>query len=39
MGLSVPPCDPAVNEYDQMYGIRGDKVESILQITGRGKSQ
>jgi 3-hydroxy-D-aspartate aldolase len=39
MELIVPHCDPAVNEYDQMYGIRGDKVESILQITGRGKSQ
>ena len=25
-GLLVPHCDPAVNEYDVMYGIRGDKV-------------
>ena len=37
--LIVPHCDPVVNEYDQMYGIRGDKVESILTVTARGKSQ
>jgi len=37
--LIAPHCDPVVNEYDQMYGIRGDKVESILTITARGKSQ
>jgi 3-hydroxy-D-aspartate aldolase len=35
----VPHCDPAVNEYDQMYGIRKDKVEVVWPITGRGKSQ
>jgi 3-hydroxy-D-aspartate aldolase len=35
----VPHCDPAVNEYDQMYGIRKDKVEVVWEITGRGKSQ
>ena len=37
--LIVPHCDPVVNLYDFMYGIRNDKVESILQILGRGKSQ
>jgi D-serine deaminase-like pyridoxal phosphate-dependent protein len=37
--LIVPHCDPVVNEYDQMYGIRKDKVEVVWQITGRGKSQ
>jgi 3-hydroxy-D-aspartate aldolase len=37
--LIVPHCDPAVNEYDQMYGIRKDKVEFVWEITGRGKSQ
>jgi D-serine deaminase-like pyridoxal phosphate-dependent protein len=37
--LIVPHCDPAVNEYNQMYGIRGDKVELVWQITGRGASQ
>ncbi len=35
----VPHCDPVVNLYDVMYGIRKDKVESILPILGRGKSQ
>jgi 3-hydroxy-D-aspartate aldolase len=35
----VPHCDPAVNEFDQMYGIRKDKVEVIWPITARGKSQ
>jgi D-serine deaminase-like pyridoxal phosphate-dependent protein len=35
----VPHCDPAVNEYDQMYGIRKDRVEVVWEITGRGKSQ
>ena len=35
----VPHCDPVVNEYDIMYGIRKEKVESILPILARGKSQ
>lgn len=35
----VQHCDPAVNLYDFMYGIRNDKVESILPILARGKSQ
>lgn len=35
----VPHCDPVVNLYDVMYGIRKDKVESVLPILGRGKSQ
>lgn len=35
----VPHCDPVVNLYDFMYGIRGGKVESILPILARGKSQ
>ncbi len=35
----VPHCDPAINLYDFMYGIRNGKVESILPILGRGKSQ
>jgi D-serine deaminase-like pyridoxal phosphate-dependent protein len=37
--LIVPHCDPVVNLYDFMYGIRNDKVESILPILARGKSQ
>src|SRR6476620_5709458 len=35
----VPHCDPVVNEFDQMYGIRKDRVEVVWPITGRGKSQ
>jgi D-serine deaminase-like pyridoxal phosphate-dependent protein len=35
----VPHCDPAVNEYDVMYGTRKDRVEVIWPITGRGRSQ
>jgi 3-hydroxy-D-aspartate aldolase len=35
----VPHCDPAVNEYDQMYGIRKDRVEVVWEVTARGKSQ
>lgn len=35
----IPHCDPAINEYDFMYGTRKDKVVSILPILGRGKSQ
>ena len=37
--LIVPHCDPVVNEYDQFYGIRKDKVEVVWPITARGKSQ
>jgi 3-hydroxy-D-aspartate aldolase len=35
----VPHCDPVVNEYDQMYGIRKDHVEVVWKIDARGKSQ
>ena len=35
----VPHCDPVVNEYDQIYGIRKDKVEVVWPITARGQSQ
>jgi D-serine deaminase-like pyridoxal phosphate-dependent protein len=35
----VPHCDPVVNLYDFIYGIRQDKVESVLPILARGKSQ
>jgi 3-hydroxy-D-aspartate aldolase len=37
--LIVPHCDPVVNEYDQIYGIRKDKVEVVWPITARGRSQ
>jgi 3-hydroxy-D-aspartate aldolase len=35
----VPHCDPVINEYDQMYGIRNDRVEVVWTIDARGKSQ
>ena len=37
--LIVPHCDPAVNEYDQIYGTRQDRVEAVWSIAARGKSQ
>ena len=37
--LIVPHCDPAVNEYDQIYATRGDKVEAVWTIAARGHSQ
>jgi 3-hydroxy-D-aspartate aldolase len=37
--LIVPHCDPVVNLYDQMYGIRNDRVEVVWPITARGNSQ
>ena len=36
--LIVSHCDPVVNLYDQMYGVRGDTVEVIWPVAGRGKS-
>ena len=35
----VPHCDPVVNEYEEMYGIRHDRVETVWTIDARGKSQ
>jgi D-serine deaminase-like pyridoxal phosphate-dependent protein len=35
----VPHCDPVVNLYDVIYGIRRDRVESVWPVTARGKSQ
>jgi 3-hydroxy-D-aspartate aldolase len=37
--LIVPHCDPVVNEYDQMYAIRKDRVEAVWPIAARGHSQ
>jgi D-serine deaminase-like pyridoxal phosphate-dependent protein len=39
LDLIVPHCDPVVNEYDQVYGIRKDRVDVVWPITARGKSQ
>jgi 3-hydroxy-D-aspartate aldolase len=37
--LIPPHCDPAVNLYDYIYGIRNDRVETVWEITARGHSQ
>jgi 3-hydroxy-D-aspartate aldolase len=37
--MIVPHCDPVVNLYDQIYGIRKERVEVVWPITARGKSQ
>lgn len=37
--LIVPHCDPVVNLYDQIYGIRKERVEVVWPVTARGKSQ
>jgi len=37
--MIVPHCDPVVNLYDVMYGIRNDRVEKVVPITARGRSQ
>ncbi len=34
----VSHCDPVVNLYDQMYGVRGGTVEAVWPIAGRGHS-
>jgi D-serine deaminase-like pyridoxal phosphate-dependent protein len=35
----VPHCDPSVNLYDRLYGLRGDRVEAVWAIAARGMSQ
>jgi D-serine deaminase-like pyridoxal phosphate-dependent protein len=37
--MIVPHCDPVVNLYDVMYGIRNEKVEKVIAVTARGRSQ
>jgi D-serine deaminase-like pyridoxal phosphate-dependent protein len=37
--MIVPHCDPVVNLYDVMYGIRRDRVEQVMAVTARGRSQ
>ncbi|HEY2445067.1 MAG TPA: DSD1 family PLP-dependent enzyme [Rhizomicrobium sp.] len=34
----VPHCDPTVNLYDCYHAVRGDRLEAIWPIEGRGKS-
>jgi D-serine deaminase-like pyridoxal phosphate-dependent protein len=35
----APHCDPTVNLYDRIFGLRGDRVESVWRIAARGMSQ
>ena len=35
----IPHCDPSVNLYDRIFGVRKDQVESIWKIAARGMSQ
>jgi D-serine deaminase-like pyridoxal phosphate-dependent protein len=35
----VPHCDPTVNLYDRIYGVRGESVEVSWAISARGNSQ
>ena len=37
--LIITHCDPAVNLYDHYHCIRGDRLEAMWEITGRGKCQ
>ena len=37
--MIVPHCDPVVNLYDYIYGIRKDRVEVAWPVTARGHSQ
>ncbi|MGQ0734771.1 MAG: DSD1 family PLP-dependent enzyme [Acidobacteriota bacterium] len=37
--LIAPHCDPVVNLYDRLYGVRKDRVEAVWPIEARGKSQ
>lgn len=34
----VPHCDPTVNLYDVIHAIRGDTLEAIWRVDGRGRS-
>lgn len=35
----VSHCDPVVNLYDELYAIRGERVEAVWKIAGRGMSR
>jgi len=39
VALLASHCDPTVNLYDQYYAYRGEQVEEIWPVAGRGKSQ
>jgi D-serine deaminase-like pyridoxal phosphate-dependent protein len=38
VGCMVPHCDPTVNLYDVIHAVRGDTLEAIWRIDGRGCS-
>lgn len=38
IGCVVPHCDPTVNLYDCIHAVRGDTLETIWRIEGRGRS-
>jgi D-serine deaminase-like pyridoxal phosphate-dependent protein len=37
--FTVPHCDPTVNLYDEIYVLRGGRVDDVWRIAARGKSQ
>lgn len=37
--LVVPHCDPVVNLYDRIHGVRQDRVEVAWPVTARGCSR
>jgi D-serine deaminase-like pyridoxal phosphate-dependent protein len=37
--LIASHCDPTVNLYDQYYVARGETVEEVWPVSGRGRSQ
>jgi D-serine deaminase-like pyridoxal phosphate-dependent protein len=34
-----PHCDPTINLYDRIHAMRGDQVEAVWEVSGRGRSQ
>ena len=38
VGCIVPHCDPTVNLYDCLHAVRGDTLEAVWCIEGRGRS-
>ena len=36
--LIVSHCDPVVNLYDQLYAVRGDRVQAVWSVAARGRS-
>ena len=37
--LNLPYTGPTINLYDRIYAMRGQKVEAIWDVAGRGRSQ